>query len=408
VADVRRVRTGQILIQSDAGDARVTIKRGGETVVRSTDKRSLTLAPGSYTLELEDPAPGLHLSPERVEVPRNGRSVVRIERVPEPAPPPTQATPAAAEPARKPEPRVAAEPPEPVGVVRTFRHGEGKVEAVSVSLDGRRAVTGGTDNAVRVWGLPEGRDLGLLTHGGAVFAVAVTPDGKRAASASADKTVRLWDLDSLRELGRFEGHEKAVNALAFSPDGTKLLTGGNDRTVRVWDAATFRPLRTFRQDDRVDAVALTRDGRFALAAGGGSPVRVWDTAAASDDARAGELPGAAGAVLCLAVSPDGLRALAGSRDGVITVWDLPSRTLLRRLEGGPHDWVRSAAFLPDSARVLTGYQGGTLLLWGVEAGRVVHAFDKVPAGRLGLATLPDGTHALSADDDGRVRFWHLP
>jgi WD40 repeat protein len=88
--------------------------------------------------------------------------------------------------------------------------------------------------------------------------------------------------------------------------------------------------------------------------------------------------------------------------------DSPPSDRPRRLEGGPHDWVRCVAFLPDNRHVLAGYEAGKLLVWDLDDGRVVHTLKEGSQGHLGLAVLPDGAHALTSDDDGYVRLWHLP
>ena len=46
----------------------------------------------------------------------------------------------------------------------------------------------------------------------AVTSVSVTPDGRRAVSGSSDKTLRVWDLESGACLRTLEGHSDGVRA----------------------------------------------------------------------------------------------------------------------------------------------------------------------------------------------------
>ena len=194
VVDLRRVRTGELLVQSDRADSRVTIKRGGRTVEGPTGSRSFTIAPGDYDVEIDGEPVG------RVSVVRGERAVLSVREPTRPAPstPAPSPDPPAAAPARPVEPPPAPAPAERVGVVRAFRHGGAQTgaEAVAVSADGRRAVTAGNDHFLRTWDLgPPVREVGRMPHDGPVFSVALSADGRRAASASGDRTARLWDLD---------------------------------------------------------------------------------------------------------------------------------------------------------------------------------------------------------------------
>ena len=64
----------------------------------------------------------------------------------------------------------------------------------------------------------------LAGHSGPVQAVAVTPDGRRAVSGSDDATLRLWDLESGRELACFTG-DGPMPCCAIAPDGVRLVAG---------------------------------------------------------------------------------------------------------------------------------------------------------------------------------------
>src|SRR5205823_6223852 len=92
----------------------------------------------------------------------------------DPAPAPVAAPDSA--PTRPSEPP-ASEPAERVGIVGAFRHGgiQTQAQAVAVSVDGRRAITGGNDHFVRIWELGRtAKEVGRLPHDGPVFSVALS------------------------------------------------------------------------------------------------------------------------------------------------------------------------------------------------------------------------------------------
>lgn len=118
-------------------------------------------------------------------------------------------------------------------------------------------------------------------HGEAVNAVAFSPDGRRALSGGADGAVKLWDIATGKELLTFSGHREAVEAVAFSPDGGLALSGGGGSgeaaELKLWDVASGRERRSFEgHSDVVKAVAFTPDGRRALSASADRTLKLWD------------------------------------------------------------------------------------------------------------------------------------
>lgn len=219
-------------------------------------------------------------------------------------------------------------------MIRGFKGNWKTVKSVAVSADGRLAMSGSDDNIIHVWDPESGREVRALTgHSDLVQSLAFSPDGRRALSGSDDNSVRLWDLETGKEIRRLEGHSDTVASVAFAATGRWILSGGSDKTARIWDPESGRELRKFTSHETwVNSVAYSPDGRRILTGCGGEIVdgqfthgpdtflHLWDVASSQEIAR---LEGHAASVTSVAFSPDGQRALSGSLDKTVRVWNLP-------------------------------------------------------------------------------------
>ena len=101
--------------------------------------------------------------------------------------------------------------------------GNDDVDSVRVTPDGRRAVsTVRIHPTLRVWDLDGGACLHTLMghcNRGAGVCMSMTPDGRYAVSGSNDCTLRVWDLGSGACLRTLEGHSHTVGSVGVTPDG---------------------------------------------------------------------------------------------------------------------------------------------------------------------------------------------
>jgi WD40 repeat protein len=92
--------------------------------------------------------------------------------------------------------------------------------------------------------------------------------------------------------------------------------------MRLWDPDTGSEMRRFRFADHVTSIAFSADGQLAVvgAYGTSRPVSFWNLQTSKELAAfKGHLVG----VQSVAISPDGRRALSGSHDHTLRLWELP-------------------------------------------------------------------------------------
>ncbi len=92
---------------------------------------------------------------------------------------------------------------------------------------------------LRLWNLVENRMHVIPGINEGVEALAVLPGGRLALSGGADHLLRLWEMPQGREIRRFDSGKHRVYAIAVSPDGRYAATGGFDQTVRVWKVSGY-------------------------------------------------------------------------------------------------------------------------------------------------------------------------
>ena len=158
-------------------------------------------------------------------------------------------------------------------LLRTLTGHSSSVNAVAVTADGTRVISGSDDNTVKVWNLETGEEQFTLTgHSNSVRAVAVTADGKRVISGSVDKTVKVWNLETGEKQFTLTGHSNWVRAVAVTADGTRVISGSSDNTVKVWNLETGKEIATFIGDSDFYSCAVAPDGLKIIAGDAGGMV----------------------------------------------------------------------------------------------------------------------------------------
>jgi len=151
---------------------------------------------------------------------------------------------------------------------------DGIVRTVAYSPDGRRIVSGCSDDVIRIWDVAAGAAIGkpLEGHAGGVWSVAYSPDGRHISSGSEDMTVRIWDADTGAVVGQpLVGHTREVQSVAYSPDGHYITTGSSKPVIRIC-AAIGVPMEG--HSDGVWSVAYSLDGRHIISGASDRTVRI--------------------------------------------------------------------------------------------------------------------------------------
>jgi cytochrome c len=271
--------------------------------------------------------------------------------------------------------------------IDVLRFHESAVNSVVTLRDGRLA-TGGEDGQIALWSAGKKEpDAVLKGHTAPIVALAVSPDGATLASASWDRTVRLWPLNG-GEPRVLDGHNQNVNGVAFTPDGRALVSAGYDATVRIWAIDGAAPV-IVTLPTPLNAVAVARDGEIIAAGADGKVFFVSPQGEKRGDVEAQPTP-----IISVAVSGDGKLVAAAGIRGSVAVIERANRHLTRTLVG-PGLPVWSVAFMPDNRTMITG---GT--------DRMVRRWDAATGDHIGTVAMgsPEDPLAAHAGDPGAEVF----
>lgn len=120
------------------------------------------------------------------------------------------------------------------------------------------------------------------------------------------------------------------------------------------------------------------------------------------------LKGHGGPVKAIVVSQDGSRALSGSFDYSMILWDLSQAKPKQLHSFDDHDGaVNDVEFLPGSARAVSASDDGTVSLWDLKRRKLLKRFKGHSHKVVKIALNQDGSKAVSASWDRTARIWDL-
>ncbi len=319
-------------------------------------------------------------------------------------------------------------------ILRSFLHPTG-VYCAAFCPDGRRVVTGG----------------GLRVNSNDSY-----------SWAGYDYRVRIWDVASGREIGSYDGFPGVVDSMAFSADARCLLAVCRTTSARLlWLSETSKPQQPagsqdagqlaveingfdlpilVKQPDKLVTVIVPKVSKLVelppgeyeleltghpedfrlsadkvtLAKGQTQTVSIQEVPLENPPHEITELrclTGHTAAVECVVFSSDGLRALSGSQDKTIRLWDLETGETIRQFAENPQH-VFGVALSADGKQALSAgsdhaNRDFAVRLWGVEDGKEIRRFAGHTDQVWNVIFSPDGNRVLSWSQDGTLRLWDL-
>ncbi|HEY83786.1 MAG TPA: PQQ-binding-like beta-propeller repeat protein, partial [Chloroflexi bacterium] len=185
---------------------------------------------------------------------------------------------------------------------------------------------------------------------------------------------------------------RALSSIALGP-GTRALLEGHGNSVK--DAA-FGPdgkIVLSGSCSQLDSDGACTQGELIL----------WDLTTRTELRR---FDGHTDWVNGVAFSPDGKTILSSSGNGALILWNVETGDVIRHLEGHTGE-VNSIAFSPDNETALSGSNDATPILWDVNTGKAIRRFEGHTGGVNKVIFSPDGQTALSGSEDNALILWDV-
>ncbi len=192
------------------------------------------------------------------------------------------------------------------------------------------------------------------------------------------------------------GGQQIVSVVRVPP--VEPVARTEDKTAKVGAIRTFTG-----HTNVVSSVAFSADGKRAVTGSWDKTVRLWDVDAGTELKR---FDGPAKTVRSVALSRNGARIAAGGGDQLVWLWAVAAGGEPRHLPGHG-DTITGVAFSPDGKRLVSASLDQTARLWSAANGKGLGA----PLGGLGpvesVAFSPDGRYVLCGGQDQLVHLWDV-
>merc|ERR1712194_225298 len=234
-------------------------------------------------------------------------------------------------------------------------------------------VSGSRDKTAMVWELtPDNQNSPgyarrcLHGHNEAINDCVISSDGQFALTGSSDNTMRLWDLNTGGCVRKFKGHTKDVSSVAFSADNRQIVSGSFDKTIRLWNTLaeckyTIGDPSTSGSDCHTDWISCVRFSPSAknpliVSCSWDKLIKVWNL---SNCKLKTTLAGHTNVLYTITISPDGSLCASGGKDSISMLWDVNDGKHLYSLDAsaGSADATAAAAAPAGGAASMGGSAG---------------------------------------------------
>ncbi|KAK3741761.1 hypothetical protein RRG08_020955 [Elysia crispata] len=258
------------------------------------------------------------------------------------------------------------------------------------------------------------QDDSALTFSGhrdsSVICVRIHPaNSEIAVTGGQDDRAFVWSTRDGSVILECTGHTDTVNSVGFSHDGAMVATADMKGLIKVWRVDTCTQVWSFEADE-VEWIQWHQAAPVLLAGTRDGQVWMWKIPSGDLKTFVGYGPGAT----CGKFLPDGKHACVGYEDGAVKIWDLKSNQALHSISG--HDGHKDSVYCLDhnsnGTLVLSGAGDMTAKVTNIATGKVVSTLtcqqstDEDSVESVAFSKTHD--YAVTGTLGGSLEIWDLP
>ncbi|KAI8640990.1 WD40-repeat-containing domain protein [Parasitella parasitica] len=297
----------------------------------------------------------------------------------------------------------------PNAVGATLTGHQGNVKCLEfIGQEGKKIVSGSSDNTLRVWDTESAKCLDVLEgHRSRIWDLTTTHAGDFVASASGDSSIKIWNIKSLQKascVSTLNGHAGDVYSVRYHPNESHIVTGGYDKTVRLFDVNTGAIIKTFPGHQlAVTKTIFNPLGNLVISGSKDNTIKFWDIVSGlcirTISSHLGE-------VTSVEMNSSGTLLLSSSKDNSNRLWDVRMVRPIRKLKGHQNtskNFVR--ANFADNNLIVGGSEDGIVYIWDQDTGEVLQKLRGHSGVVYDAAWNAKQGMLASCSDDQTVKVW---
>jgi WD40 repeat protein len=277
-------------------------------------------------------------------------------------------------------------------------HVEGGTSTITGSADGRYLIAGGGNGLLLVHDFTTCISSSYRGHATRLTAL-LPPSSSFRYIVSGDTTgeVRKWPLPDSAVRVAMDTKARMFRAIQLADDGP-LIAIGNSSTI-PWRTRAGASGELPDHNPAHAAITMSTKQRRVALYGSDDEIELWSFGTRSTKRTIRTEHGTTSAAV---YTSDGTRFITGSRDGMMTEWQLEADT--HRDLGSVHEPIDFLRSLPNTETIIVGGKSGTL--WLSDNGRLSH-LGKESAPIFSVATSYDSRWLAIGTSRGIVHLYNL-